>query len=283
MGAGAVGLVLILLFGRDVASYITTSADQVSGSIRSQIPVEFEIERARKMIADLTPEIRDNMVAIAREEIEVERLDEQIEDLETRLQDEKATLSYLKEGLESGRNELKVGTTLYTNREATNLAETRFTRFRTQHTTLKNLQRTKKARCKGLNAAGKKLDELIAAKEQLSAEVANLEARQKMNDVARMANDQSQFDDGRLARTRQLIREIETRVRVEERLTATELHFMEEVVPVVEGNQASQDITARIADYFTENGSEIRSDLLVDVSSADTSAADSQLGDTAAY
>lgn len=250
--AATAGLALILLFGRDVASYITTSADQVSSTIRDQIPVEFEIERARNMINEFKPQIRKSMVTIAREEIEIENLNEEIANLASELEQDRSQLVSLQRELESGQRELKIGETLYTSSEITSLAEKRFEHFQTQDKTLKNLQRTRDVRVAGLKAAQLKVDEMVAAKEQLAAEVAGLEARQRMNEVTR-ANNQSDLDpaidDSHLARTRELIKDIETRVRVAERLTATELHFMEEVVPVVETKNA-QNIAAKIANYF---------------------------------
>ena len=50
--------------------------------MQNSVPVDFEIDRARKMIQDLAPEVRKNMHVIAKEEVEVQRLEEQIADSE---------------------------------------------------------------------------------------------------------------------------------------------------------------------------------------------------------
>ena len=64
VAAGSALLILTFLFGRDVASYIGTSLSSIRDAVRQQIPLEFELERARGLIADLTPEIRRNMRVI---------------------------------------------------------------------------------------------------------------------------------------------------------------------------------------------------------------------------
>ena len=252
---GSLGLALILIFGRDVASYLTTSASEVSDSIRSQVPIDFEIKRARKMISDLTPEIRENMISIAQEEIAIEQLNEQIAEVKTNQAAAKKTLSYFQEQLSSDREEIKVGKTVYTSAKATDMAESHFERYKTHDATLKSLRRTVDLRQQALDSAREQLSSMVNAKEQLVAEVANLEARQKINEMTR-ASHQLSFDESQLTRTRQLIQDIETRVRVEERVIATELHFMEEVAPVVESGE-SQNIALRIANYFDSDSAEV--------------------------
>ncbi len=75
---GGVILVGALVAGRDVFSYLRTSAGYVTDAVRESVPIEFQVDRARGMIQDLVPEVRKNMHVIAKEEVEVERLDEQI-------------------------------------------------------------------------------------------------------------------------------------------------------------------------------------------------------------
>ena len=248
VAAGCGLLLLTLLFGRDVTSYIGTSIGWVHDSVRQQVPVQFELERARKMIADLGPEVRNNMHLIAKEEIEVERLAEQIAKLETKQSRGKASLKRMSEELSSGSSKVRFGSTMYTSVEAKRLAKTRFERFKTDDATLHNLRRVLQARQQGLEAARKKLDGMMAAKQQLLAEVAGLEARQKMNEVAQTTNDFS-FDDSHLARTRELIRDIETRIQVEERLVDAEFNFTDEIL-LDEETTDSEEIASEIAEYL---------------------------------
>ena len=248
--AGAGLLLLGMTFGRDAASYLGTSIGWVHDAVRDQVPVDFELKRARQMINDLTPEVRENMHAIAREEIEVEQLAEEIDQLRLRQEKGELALRSIRSELETGSPQVQLGTTLYTSAEARELARARFDRFKTDADTLRSLQRVLAAREAGLKAARKKLDATMAAKQQLLAEVASLEARQRMNEVAQVNQDFS-LDESHLARTRALIRQLETRVQVEERLTEAELNLTDELV--LGGDSTSEDITDEIAGYFGDS------------------------------
>jgi len=54
---GGLAILAVLFFGRDAVSYVSTSVAKLHESVKDSVPVEFEIERARKMIKDLVPEI----------------------------------------------------------------------------------------------------------------------------------------------------------------------------------------------------------------------------------
>ena len=93
VGSG-VGLLLMgILFGRDAVSYVSTSAGWVKQSVTDSVPVEFQIERARKMIDDLEPEVRRNKHLIVKEEVALERLSEQVAGLDRRQVQDKGNLS----------------------------------------------------------------------------------------------------------------------------------------------------------------------------------------------
>ena len=76
---GSTALLLTgLMFGRDAVSYVRTSVGWVKDSVADSVPVEFQIERARKLIDDLEPEVRRNKHLIVREEVALEALARQV-------------------------------------------------------------------------------------------------------------------------------------------------------------------------------------------------------------
>ena len=99
------GLVLVLLFGRDAASYVSTTYHHLTGAVKDSVPVEFQIDRARTMVRDLEPEIRRSMHIIAKEEVALEQLGKQIEALgaEDREGQERDPASAVGPGPEQGR------------------------------------------------------------------------------------------------------------------------------------------------------------------------------------
>ena len=84
--AGAALLLLtVLMFGRDAVSVVKTFARQTQDTVANQIPVEFDIDRAREAMKGLEPEIRRNVHLIAKEEVEIEKLEKTIAKSETQL------------------------------------------------------------------------------------------------------------------------------------------------------------------------------------------------------
>ena len=101
-----IGLVILGLFffGRDAASYLSTSVGRIKESVKQSVPVSFELDRARKMVKDLVPDIQRNMHVIAQEEVEVDRLQHQIADNQQKLDKDKKDLLRLKADAESAQH-----------------------------------------------------------------------------------------------------------------------------------------------------------------------------------
>jgi len=244
-GVGA-ALLAGLVFGTDAYSYISTTASRVSDNVKNSVPVEFELDRARKMIQDLTPEIRRNMHLIAKEEVEVEKLQSRVGDLEEKLTSNKADIIRLKNDLDSGSTYFTYAGHEYSrNAVQTDLAG-RFERFKTQDATRVKLESILRAREQGLDAARAKLDGMLTARRQLEVDVENLEARQKMVEVAQTSS-KFAFDDSHLSKTKRLIDEIRTRIDVAERMVDVDGELAGEIQL---DEQVDTDISNEVASYF---------------------------------
>lgn len=245
--SGGSALLLGLVFGRDAFSYVGTSIARVHHSVRDNVPVEFEIERARNMIKDLVPEIRHNMHLIAKEEVQVEQLGAQVAQLESRLDRSREELLTLKTDLDSGRDYFHYAGHRYTSDQVKNDLSSRFARFKTNDATRVQLTKVLAARQKSMAAARQKLEGMLAAKQQLELDIENLEARLKMVEVAQ-ATSEFNFDDSHLARTKSLLTDIQTRIEVAERLVNSETTFDYEIpLDAPEVEDVSDEITA----YFS--------------------------------
>ena len=225
---GGTALLLGLVFGRDMVSYVGTSVSWVQDSLKSQVPVEFQIERAKDMIENLKPEVKKNMHVIAKETVEVEQLQKQIAKLEDSQSVAKAHLGDLTNFLESGESSFyRCGHSYTPNEVRVDLAQ-KFERVKTNDDTLTNLKKMLRAREASVEAARQKLSSMLAQQRQLTVEVENLQAQHKMLEVAKTTTDVD-FDDSHLARTKGLIRDIQTKLEVEERLVHADIHFQDEI------------------------------------------------------
>src|ERR1700691_1718722 len=98
------GLLGTFFFGRTAASYVSTSWARLTDSVEQSVPVEFQIDRARKMVKDLMPDIQRNMHVIAKEEVEVDQLERQIADTEQHLGKDRSELMRLKTDASSNQS-----------------------------------------------------------------------------------------------------------------------------------------------------------------------------------
>lgn len=258
VGVGiAVGLAL-LFFGRDTLSYLRTSAAAVKGAVRGNVPVEFEIQRARQMIRDLEPEVRRNMHAIAKDEVELKHLEERIGQLESRLAKEKEAILRLKKDLENSTPKecFEYGGRKYTAAQVRQDLANRFERYKTGEAALAQWRKLHETRQQTVAANRQRLEGMLAARRQLEVEVERLEAQRQML-AAVETTSQTTFDDSQLGRVKELIDDLRTRLEVSEKLLAAEGTLQGEI-PL--HGASSGDILEEVNRYFA--ASEPTSDAL---------------------
>ncbi|MCG8583414.1 MAG: hypothetical protein MI757_01720 [Pirellulales bacterium] len=252
---GGGGLLLVgLVSGTAARSYVKTVAHDVSGALHDAVPVEFEIERAKNMVADLKPEIRKNMHVIAREEVQVQQLEKQIAKIEGSLEKSQNDIVRLQGDLSEGRSIFVYANREYTRDQVRKDLATRFASHKVKNETLENLKKVLSARSQGLTAARAKLDEMIAAKKQLEVDVENLEAQLRMVELAETTSEY-QFDDSHLGRVRELIQSVQTRLDVSRKLAESAIEPLGQI-PLDEPDSSS--IEESVAEYFGIDGSSTR-------------------------
>ncbi|HEY4310749.1 MAG TPA: hypothetical protein VGN12_14965 [Pirellulales bacterium] len=249
-----IGLSLVgaMFFGRDAFSYFRTTAGRMKDTVRGSVPLDFEIDRARRMVKELVPDIRKNMHVIAKEEVEVEQLRKQIASTDSRLGKERAELVRLKNDLGSGDSVYHYAGRSYTVSQVKSDLANRFERFKTTDATLASLKDIEQARVRSLAAAREKLEGMLAAKRKLEVDVEHLEARLKMVEAAQTTSDYA-FDDSRLSRVKELITDLRTRLDVAERLTSAEGIFHGEI-PLSE--TTSDNLLDEVTEYLHLDGAE---------------------------
>jgi chromosome segregation ATPase len=247
--AGGLGLLAMIFLGRDAASYVRTSAGRVADSVRDTVPVEFEIDRARRMVKNLVPDIRRNMHVIAKEEVEVDRLERQLVVAKQRREKNHSELSRLSADLREGKSVYQYASRTYTPNQVKGDLARRLERCKTSDATLESLREIHQARQQSLEAARQKLEGMLAAKRQLEVEVENLEARLKMVEVAQTTSDFN-FDDSRLARVKQLMTDLHTRLAVAEKLVNVDTKYLGEIQM---DTCAPEDIVGQVTDYLRQD------------------------------
>lgn len=254
--AGALGALSACTFGRDAFSYVGTSLGWVRDSVKNAVPVEFEIQRARTLLKNLVPEIRENMHLIAREEVEATRLQQQIVDLEARLDKERAEMVRLKNDLAGGQEKFHYAGRTYSVKQVKADLANRFERYKTNDATINSLREMHTARQRSLDGARQKLENMLTVKRQLEVDAEHLEARLKMVEAAQTTSTYN-FDDSQLSRAKELITELKTRLDVAERLVGAETKFRDSI-PLDE--PARDNIVDEITSYFQGGSSLVNRD-----------------------
>jgi chromosome segregation ATPase len=249
---GAVVLLLGLFFGRDACSYLTTSSRWVKDTVTTNVPIEFQINRARDMIKALDPEIKQNMHLIAKEEVEIEKLAKQVDGQENGLAQAKDEILRLKGDLQTGDKTFYYASHRYTADQVKSDLEGRFERYKVNEATLEKNQKILQVRQQKLEAARQRLTEMQSAKRDLEVQVENLEAQNEMLKVAKTASDFN-FDDSQLARTKELIEDIRTRMEVESKLV-NEVESAGQIQ--LDAPKDSADIADRVSQYFGNGDAE---------------------------
>lgn len=245
------GIVLgsTLLFGTGAWSYVKTACNRVGQAAEDSVPIDFQIDRARQMVADLAPEVRQSMHVIAKEEIALESLDKQIASAEEKADKSKGEILRLQSDLSDGRTVFRYAGHSYSREEVTEDLSRRFSRFKVTDETLDHLRGMRDARSKNLDAARKKLTAMISAQKKLETDIANLEAKRKLVEVAQ-ASSEVVFDDSQLAQAKELISDIRTKLDVAAKLANADVNVHAEIPLDAE---ESADVTEQVAAYFELN------------------------------
>jgi hypothetical protein len=244
------GLTTVLLFGRDAASYVATTYHRLTSSVQESVPVEFQIDRARQMVRDLEPEIRRSMHVIAKEEVALEQLHQQIDTNQEKADKDKHDILRLQADLGRGKDIYRYASRAYTSDEVKQDLARRFNRFKVTDDTLANMREMRDAREKNLDAAQQKLAAMINARRKLEVDLQNLEAKRKLVEVAQ-ASSEYVFDDSQLARCKELITDIRTRLDVAAKLANADVN-VEVEIPLDDATPS--DITDQVASYFNLDG-----------------------------
>jgi chromosome segregation ATPase len=212
--------------------------------------VEFELQRAREEVKRLLPEIQRSLHLIAEEEVEVESLRESLAQKEARLASQEEAILSLSADLKSGDTKfVYMGRKFNVSQVQKDLTE-RFNRFTTLEETVKREQEMLVAKEAALESSRQTLSEMLSQRKDLEVELERLEARIRTVE-ARRAISAISIDDSQLARVKQLIKEIDKRLDVEDKVLDAEGNFGG-LIPVEtqEEEVQAEDILERIESRF---------------------------------
>lgn len=234
------------LFGKDVISYIHSSARSMRTAVKDAVPIEFELGRAKDLLDQIIPEMHANIRLIAQEEVEVAALKTDIEKSQVAMNDEKTKISKLRDSLEIQQASYSFGDKQFSRSYVKDDLATRFERFKESEDVLAGKQRLLVTRQKSLESAMTMLEKTRSRKSLLENKIESLTSQYRLVQAASVGTG-IQVDNSKLAQTEKLIAQIQTRLDVAERVLAHESQFVQEI-PV--DAVPEEDLLSQVDEYF---------------------------------
>ncbi len=250
----AIGAVLLvgILYGTNAVPYAKTAYNHVKTTAQDAVPIEFQIEAAKTQLANIGPEINQMVHQIAKEKAEIKRLSKELERQQVVLEKRYDEMMTLREHVASG-DEVYVATNskAYTTERVKEDLRHRFSVYQTAEQTITKSEQILELRKVALENAFAKLDEAQAQQRELEVQIENLNARQRMVEVAKTASEFN-IDNSELAKTRQMIDEISTRIDTEEAMLSLAPQYLGGQIPVGDDVLTDTDILQEMDAYFSK-------------------------------
>ncbi len=253
-----VGLVVVgaLLFGGKVIPYAQTAFEKARSTVEGSVPIDFQIDAARTQLGKIQPEIKNMVWKIAQEKAQIKKLGTEVDRQANLLEKRYDEMMTLRNHLSSG-DEVYVATNgkAYPNERVTEDLRHRFTVYQTAEQTLQKSKDILELRRQALTAALEGLDSAQAQQRELEVQIENLSARKKMVDVAKSASEIN-LDDSQLAKTRQMIEDINSKIDTEEEMMNLAPKYLGQIPVGDEILEADKDILSEMDAYFNKSADE---------------------------
>jgi septal ring factor EnvC (AmiA/AmiB activator) len=238
LGAGA----LYMVFGTSAPSYVRTAFHKVRDNVKGNVPVQFDIDRARDEIQNLEPAIKEGIAQYVRAETEINDLTAEIASTKANLEKEKVAMQTLNDSLKTGEYRL-AGTLTYTADEIKAELERRCDSYKLNAKVVESREATLKAKTKTLAAVRDQLNQMATTRKALLAKLEGIEARLKMIETTRESRDFN-FDDSALARAKSTVADLDKRLNEMSRQAELEARYSDTGVPITV--KSSRDVVKEV-------------------------------------
>ena len=235
-----------LLFGKDVVSYVRSSAKSVQTVVKDSVPIEFELKRASDLLDEIIPEMHANIRQIAQEEVEVAALKVDISRSEESLKQEELRITKLRDALSEPKAQYCFAGKEYPRSYVKEDLANRFDRFKESELVLAGKKKLLTSRENSLHAAMQVLEQTRSRKQLLANKIESLSSQYRLIKAASVGSN-LQVDNSKLAQTEKLISQIKKRLDVSERVLAHESQFVQ-AIPV--DAVPEEDLLTQVDDYF---------------------------------
>jgi chromosome segregation ATPase len=212
---GIVGFIAVsAVRGSKIESYLRSELASLRERAESNIPPEKEIVRLRNEVKNLDKDIMVVVNQLAKERVEVNQLREKTDELRARQSKEKELLNARAAAIKNATEQVIFGDRKLSVNAAKSELEESVTRYSTNQKSLEALELALGSREKIRDGLEKQLETMKNQKSELTATVDALEAQLTALKLRQMES-KYQNDDTRLARIKEDIRALKTKLEVE--------------------------------------------------------------------
>ncbi len=237
---GAAGVV----FGTQAWSYVRTGVNNVQNAVQAEVPIAFELDRARDEVQLLLPEIRKSLHVVAEEQVEVEHLKAALEAKGAALAEQQQSLVTLTADLKSDRQHFVYAGSNYDRPELEKDLAERFNRFKIAEESLKKEREMLVMKERALNIHRDTLEKMLSQKKTMELELDRLQARLRTVESRKQITSLS-IDDSKLAQVKSMIGTIDKKLDVEDAVLDAEGNFSD-LIPITKPEINPVDIVAAV-------------------------------------
>lgn len=248
MGLAALG-VSGVVFGTQAWSYIRTGVSNVQNAVQAEVPIAFELDRARDEVQQLLPEIRKSLHVVAEEQVEVEHLKAALQTKGAALAEQQQSLVTLTADLKSDRQNFVYAGSNYDRSELERDLAERFNRFKIAEESLKKEREMLVMKTRALKTHQDTLEQMLSQKKTMELELDRLTARLRTVESRKSITSLS-IDDSKLAQVKSMIGTIDKKLDIEDRILDTEGNFSD-LIPVSKPAISTVDIVAQVEAHLT--------------------------------
>jgi chromosome segregation ATPase len=210
-----VGFVAVTaLAGTKIGSYIRSEISEARKAAEDSVPPEKEIVRLRNELKMLDKDMMAVVNQLAKERVEVNQLQEKVNDVSAKQEGNKALLKARAEAIKKAEGQVVFGNRKLSVEAAKEELAEGVKRFEANQKTLATLEQTLAVRVRVRDSLEKQLETLKNQKTELATAIDGLEAEINAVKLQQMES-KYQTDDTRLAKIKEDMRKLKTRLDVE--------------------------------------------------------------------
>lgn len=246
----AVGVAIV--FGPDLVDRLQKAREDVRSRVRDQVPIDVELQRARRLLDDAVPEVRQRREVIVRMELEAEDLQNKIDQSVRELERQRRELLELRQ--RAGSSAEDFGESPGSSALVDEIAS-RFEIYQTENAVLATHRQHLELLQNHLNEMEATQHESVQRIRKLMAEVEHLDARLRLL-TAEQRTARPDEDSPDLARCEEQLSYLRRRLTVAERYAADDLLSLKTELRQSRGVQSDAGLLEEVDAFFAKHESD---------------------------